>query len=122
MMMGSLNMQLDKIREYYLYYVNKYLTRREHDITGKPIMTIDKNGNKVWRINGNGPIHREDGPAIDYADGTKEWRLNGERHREDGPAVWFYGHKEYWLNGKEVTEEEHMRLTNKKDIKIWYKT
>ena len=30
--------------------------------------------------------HREDGPAVEYADGSKEWYLNGKLHREDGPA------------------------------------
>ena len=52
---------------------------------------------KLWCLNGK--PHREDGPAIECADGTKEWYLNGKRHREDGPAVeWADGTKEWWLN------------------------
>jgi hypothetical protein len=35
----------------------------------------------------NGEIHREDGPAAEYANGDKWWFLNGENHREDGPAI-----------------------------------
>ena len=31
----------------------------------------------------NGQFHREDGPAVEYANGIKEWHLNGERHREE---------------------------------------
>ena len=50
----------------------------------KPDMEIDKYGNKFWRLNGK--YHREDGPAVEYARGTKSW----------------------WLNGEEVTEEEGM--------------
>ncbi len=44
-----------------------------------------------------------------YTDGYKEWFLNGKLHREDGPAVeWADGDKAWFLNGEEVTEEEVM--------------
>ena len=70
------------------------------------------NGTKSWYLNGK--LHREDGPAREWADGTKYWHLNDELHREDGPAVeWADGDKYWYLNGKEVTEEEHKRLTSK---------
>lgn len=32
-------------------------------------------------------LHREDGPAIEYEDGTNEWYINNQRHRIDGPAI-----------------------------------
>jgi len=58
-----------------------------------------------WHLNGK--RHREDGPAIGWADGSRYWWLNGKRHREDGPAIeWSDGSKEWWLNGKELTEKE----------------
>ncbi len=42
-----------------------------------------------------------------YYDGDKSWYLNDKLHREDGPAVEFANGDKYWyLNGKEVTEEE----------------
>jgi len=49
----------------------------------------------------NGGFHREDGPAVIYADGSKEWWVNGNLHRENEPA-WIYhdGHKEWWVDGK----------------------
>ena len=28
-------------------------------------------------------LHREDGPAYEYADGTKEWYINGDLLTED---------------------------------------
>jgi hypothetical protein len=34
-----------------------------------------------------GQLHREDGPAIVWADGSKAWCRNGELYRVDGPAV-----------------------------------
>jgi len=45
--------------------------------------------------------HREDGPAIEWNNGTKHWYQNGELHRVDGPAVEYWnGDKEYWLYDK----------------------
>ena len=49
-----------------------------------------------------------------YPSGDKSWWLNDKRHREDGPAIEYAeGDKEWHLNGREVTEEEHKRLTSK---------
>ena len=62
-------------------------------------------GTKEWWINGN--RHREDGPAIEYADGCKSWWINGHRHREDGPACEYAdGTKEWWINSKLLSEAE----------------
>lgn len=69
-------------------------------------------GDKFWYLNGK--LHREDGPAVEYADGYKSWYLNGKRHREDGPAIECAdGDKAWYLNGNKVTEEEHKRQTSK---------
>ncbi|NVM34067.1 MAG: hypothetical protein HWN81_00630 [Candidatus Lokiarchaeota archaeon] len=52
-------------------------------------------------------LHRLDGPAIEYASGSKWWYVKGKRHRLDGPAVEFSsGSKRWWVNGKYLTEEE----------------
>ena len=62
----------------------------------------------------NGKLHREDGPAIEYANGTKFWYLNGKRHREDGPAIKWANEDKFWyLNDKELTEQEHAAQTKK---------
>ena len=62
-------------------------------------------GDKHWFLNDK--LHREDGPAIEWANGHKEWWINGKRHRESGPAVeWSDGTKVWYLNGKEYSEEE----------------
>ena len=37
----------------------------------------DANGDKEWYLNGQ--LHREDGPAVEYANGDKYWYLNGQR-------------------------------------------
>lgn len=63
------------------------------------------NGTKQWWIDGK--RHRNDGPAIEYANGNKEWWLNGKPNRTDGPSVeWSDGVKAWYINGKNLTEEE----------------
>ena len=39
-------------------------------------VTVGENGDKRWYLNGK--FHREDGPAIEYADGTKYWFINDQ--------------------------------------------
>ena len=63
-----------------------------------------QNGSKEYYQ--NGLLHREDGPAIEYGLAAghgklhKQWRLHGKLHREDGPAFeGINGDKEYWING-----------------------
>ena len=53
-----------------------------------------------------------------YDNGTKLWFLNGKLHREDGPAYEYADGDKYWyLNGKEYTEDEWRRLVNKTKAK-----
>jgi len=67
-------------------------------------MTVDRYGNKRWKLNGK--AHREDGPAIEYASGDKSWWLHGKLHREDGPTVEHRnGHKVWYLNGMRHRED-----------------
>jgi len=63
------------------------------------------NGAKMWYLHGK--LHREDGPAIEYANGNKYWYLNDKFHRENGPAIEYAdGSKEWYLNGVLLTEEQ----------------
>lgn len=65
-----------------------------------------------WYKEGTRTLHREDGPAVEYDDGSKYWYLNGKRHREDGPAiVWADGTKYWYVNGDHVTEQEFLERT-----------
>ena len=92
-------------------------------------MEISGNGNKYWK-NKQGKYHRLDGPAVERADGSKDWWVDGKRHRTDGPAVerayglkrWYVhdklhrldgpaiedanGSKYWWVDGINLTEEE----------------
>jgi hypothetical protein len=39
--------------------------------------------NRIEYRNEQGDLHREDGPAIEYSDGYKEWFLNDNIYSED---------------------------------------
>jgi len=73
------------------------------DLNPKPVRRVDSLGNQRWLSNGQ--LHRTDGPAIIWADGTQWWCFNGRRHRTDGPAVISAdGTQQWWyLNGKDIT-------------------
>jgi|SRR6056300_328613 hypothetical protein len=68
-------------------------------------------GTKDWYINDK--LHREDGPAIEYADGAKSWYVNGELHREDGPAIErANGDKWWYIDGRRLSEDEFNKRMN----------
>ena len=71
-------------------------------------MHIDADGDKFYYSDREMTIlHREDGPAIERANGSKAWYINGERHRDWGPAVErANGYKTWYINGERLTEEE----------------
>jgi hypothetical protein len=81
---------------------------------------IEDNGFK--RYYKNNLLHREDGPALEYANRDKFWYLNGKSHRLDGPAVIAIttNNKEYyewWIDGKEIhckSNEEFLKLVKYK--------
>lgn len=63
-------------------------------------------GTKNWYQNGQ--LHRTDGPAIERSNGTKEWFQNGQRHRIDGVAIdYANGCKRWFINYVEMTEDEY---------------
>lgn len=66
-----------------------------------PPTEINEDGDKLW-MNAAGELHRDGGlPAVERANGNKQWWVNGARHRDGGlPAVdRFDGDKEWWVNG-----------------------
>jgi len=74
---------------------------------------IDRYGTKWWYLL-NGQLHRENGPAVEYVNGHKEWWYYGKCHRLDGPAVesadgskiWYY--HEQWIDCD--SQEEFERI------------
>jgi len=91
-----------------IYYKDKAMTIR-HREDGPAVEWFD--GSKSWCLNDK--LNRLDGPAIEYANGNKEWWINGQRHREDGPAVECVdGYKEWWVNGELLLEKQFNERMN----------
>jgi hypothetical protein len=89
---------------------------------------VDRDGDKFYYSDREMTIqHREDGPAVEYADGYKAWYINGARHREDGPA--FEGaspliegaadYKVWYINGK-YHREDGPAIEYTDGSKEWY--
>ena len=79
----------------------------------KYYVKVDNNGNYHWHKDAKCKVlHREDGPAVEYASGAKSWYQNNTLHRIDGPAVERAdGVKEWWINDKKLTEAEFLAAT-----------
>lgn len=61
---------------------------------------VNKQLYKTEYHNDKGQLHRIDGPAIEWVNGTKEWWLNGMCHNLHGLAIRRPdGSGEYWVNG-----------------------
>jgi len=71
-----------------------------------------KNIKKIYK-NSKGQYHRDDGPAIEYKNGDKEWFKEDKRHRIGGPAlervngikVWFEDGRYHRLDGPAIEWE-----------------
>lgn len=64
-------------------------------------------------------LHREDGPAIEWATGATEWLRYGSKHRLNGPAVERPdGYKEWWCNG---VKHNGNGLVETISYSVWYK-
>ena len=88
-----------------------YLNGQLHREDGPAIERA--NGTRIWYLNGK--LHRVGGPAAECTDGTKHWYINDKLHREDGPAiVRVTGTREWYLNNVLLTEEEFTKKVKKK--------
>ncbi len=62
---------------------------------------IDQFGD-VYYYNEQNQLHREDGPAVECANGDKYWYQNDKRHRVDGPAIEYTNGDKYWYYNNEL--------------------
>ncbi len=81
---------------------------------------IDKYGN-IFYYNKKGKYHNDNGPAVIWTNGDKEWYMNGIRHRIDGPAIeWeIECYVEWWFNG-ELHREDGPAVEAQNGLKLWY--
>ena len=104
--MARKNPYYNKLIPGWIYFDNNNDFHRED---GPAI--IEANGSKEWWQNGN--LHRIDGPAIEQVNGHKEWWQNHQRHREDGPAVIFPDGKHYWyFKNRKLKFENWLKRVN----------
>jgi len=71
------------------------------------------NATRYWR-NEARELHREDGPAIEHADGYKAWYVNGQCHRLDGPAIEYPdGSVSYYIEDERLTYKQFLARTTR---------
>jgi len=71
--------------------------------------------------NSKGQLHRDGGPAIERADGSKKWYSKGKLHRDNGPAVeWADGCKEWYWAGKQH-RDDGPAFEWPNYFKLWYR-
>ena len=81
----------------------KKFTWMEESECGTKYWFLGNKGNWGFWCRGGYKFHRRDGPAVEWANGDKEWWVEGKRHREHGPAVeQVRGTKLYFIEGKMV--------------------
>ena len=97
-----------------IYYYNS--SGEYHREDGPAVIYAD--GNQYWWINGK--RHREDGPAIIWADGTQAWYINGNRHREDGPAIIYSNGNQYWYINDKRHREDGPAVIYANGYQRWY--
>ena len=69
-------------------------------------IVVDEKGTRRY-YNKDDRLHRTNGPAVEYTDGTKRRLQDGQYHRIDGPAMEYpTGDNRWFINGKELTEAE----------------
>jgi hypothetical protein len=67
-------------------------------------MITRPDGTRWWYRDGK--LHREDGPAIEWADCYRAWYRDGKLHREDGPAIeWPTVYRAWYRDGKFIKSE-----------------
>ena len=70
-----------------------------------------KDGTTSTTLDVSKPLHREDGPAIEYTDGTRNWIVDNKLHRIDGPAiVYANGDKQWFVDNNHYLQEGFNKL------------
>jgi hypothetical protein len=61
------------------------------------------NGYKEY-LDSDGHLHNDNGPAVIYFNGDKQWYCHGRFHRLDGPAIEYTDGYECWFyHGKRIS-------------------
>lgn len=72
-------------------------------------LDVNINHNETKRFhNSKNQLHRLNGPAIEYLDGSYDWYRNGKPHRIGGPAF------------SDPMNNDYMWFVNDKQVEIYY--
>ena len=81
---------------------------------------VEIDGGYNVSVRKNGELHREDGPAVIFASGTKSWYQNGKRHREGGPAIIKTDGSKSWYQNGELQRDDGPAITKADGTQYWY--
>lgn len=71
-----------------------------------------------WYVDGR--LHREDGPAIKYCDGTEKWYRHGQLHRVGGPAEIYPRGASAWLQEGLLHRTDGPAIEYGSGLDSWY--
>jgi hypothetical protein len=87
-----------------------------------PELVINRDGDKCWYIN-NHELHRIEidpntGLSLPAYEGRwKSWWVYGVRHRDDGPAIEYAnGQTQYHINGKHIPQLDNKHIYGKEKL------
>jgi len=113
---GNLGTETYKNKEYKVSSIRYYLDGKLHRTDGPAIEFV--NGTKMWYQNGK--YHRVEGPATEYSGNNKHWYQHGKLHRNDGPArEYSNGEKEWYQHGK-LHRNDGPAVESSTGSKSWY--
>jgi hypothetical protein len=100
---------------------SRYTTTPNSAATALDMSTPQTNhlGTRLW-YNSEGDLHRADGPAVEYANGAREWLLDGWRHREDGPAMEEADGSCFWYRNNQLHREDGPAMEWANGTRMWY--
>jgi len=87
-----------------------------HRLDGPAMEYAD--GSKCWYYKDK--LHRLDGPAVEHPSGTKRWYVDGLRHRLGGPAVEYGDGDKYWYYKDKLHRLDGPAVEYKNGSKVWY--
>jgi hypothetical protein len=86
-----------------------YRNKKYHEIISQNFEPVN---DIIWK-NEFGMAHREDGPAIVWANGDQGWYYCGVRHRKNGPSIEYAnGNREWWVRGRRLQTNDRTDFPN----------
>jgi hypothetical protein len=126
------NFFLRKILHFHIWhFLHKYATMLNTDInnifnvylenatTTESHPEQDADGNVFWRLP-NLKLHRIGAPAIEWANGTKQWFLNGKLHRTGAPATMCPNGTNFWYQHGKLHRDDAPAVEWADGTKEWY--